>query len=214
MRWTRTTIAIAVTGAAFLLGGGAAAAGALTSGSSPAVITLAPAARTASPAAPAKTTPPAPAPAKADPLASSAPALPASSPGATTNNNTPAIVVQVPPPPDSTVYVPVPAYAPAYVTGNEAVVQQYYAYLNNKEFQSAWGLGGSNVNNGVGYDAWVAGYATTSWISLGTWSYYPDSNAVGVTITATQTDGAVKTYSGSYTVSNGVIIGADIVQTS
>jgi hypothetical protein len=44
MRWTRKTIAIAVTGAAFLLGGSAAAAGALTSNSSPSVILAAPAA--------------------------------------------------------------------------------------------------------------------------------------------------------------------------
>src|SRR5437016_831232 len=65
MRWTRKTIAIAVTGAAFLLGGGAAAAGALTSSSSPSVILAAPAAR-ASPVTPAPTktvtAPPSPVP--------------------------------------------------------------------------------------------------------------------------------------------------------
>ena len=67
MRWTRKTIAIAVTGAAFLLGGGAAAAGALTSSSSPSVILAAPAAK-ASPVTPTPTktvtAPPSPVPTK------------------------------------------------------------------------------------------------------------------------------------------------------
>jgi hypothetical protein len=62
MRWTRKTIAIAITGAAFLLGG-AAAAGALTSSSSPSVILAAVAAKT-SPVTPTPTktvtAPPAP----------------------------------------------------------------------------------------------------------------------------------------------------------
>ena len=60
----------------------------------------------------------------------------------------------------------------------------------------------------------MAGYATTSWDTLSTWSYYPGSNAVGVTISATETDGSVQTYSGSYTVYNGVITSGDLVQTS
>jgi len=70
------------------------------------------------------------------------------------------------------------------------------------------------VSNGVGYDAWVAGYSGTASISLSTWSYYPGFNAVGVTISAAQTDGTTRTYSGSYTVNVGAITSASITQTS
>ena len=119
-----------------------------------------------------------------------------------------------PPAPSSTVYVPIPAYAPVYVTDNQAVVQQYYADLNSHDYASAWALGGNNLNGYSGYDAWVAGYSTTSWVTLGTWEYYPGSNAIQVTITAGQSDGSVRTYQGSYTVYNGVITSASIVQTS
>lgn len=128
-------------------------------------------------------------------------------------NNNPTIIVQVPPPPGSTVYVPVTPEVPVYVTDNEGIVQQYYADLSNHDYQAAWYLGGNNLNHNAGYDQWVAGYATTVSVSLGTWSYYPGSNAVEVTITALQSSGAVYTYQGSYTVSGGVIVGANIVQT-
>jgi hypothetical protein len=128
-------------------------------------------------------------------------------------NNNPTIIVQVPPPPTSTVYVPVTPEVPAYVTDNEGIVQQYYADLSNHDYLAAWNLGGNNLNHNAGYDQWVAGYATTVSVSLGTWSYYPGSNAVEVTITALQSSGAVNTYQGSYTVSGGVIVGANIVQT-
>jgi hypothetical protein len=196
------TIGATVLAATFVLGGGAAAAGALTSGGSPAVAQQ-PAAATA-PAAPSASASPSP---KATPSGSSG-----------THNgptyNGPVTIINQAPQPGSTVYVPVPSSAPAYFTSSQDVVQEYYAYLNNKDFQAAWGLGGNNLNHGTGYDAWVAGYSTTSWITLGTWEYYPGYNAVGVTITAGQTDGSVRTYSGSYTVNNGVITSASIVQAS
>ncbi len=110
--------------------------------------------------------------------------------------------------------MPVPSDAPAYFTTNQDVVQQYYSYINAKDFQSAWNMGGSSLSNGTGYQAWMSGYSTTSWVDLSTWDYYPGYNAVGVTITATQADGSVRTYSGSYTIYNGAITSASIVQTS
>ena len=211
-------MALTALGSVLVLGLGGTTAYALASNHSTPVAaatatpskTVAPAApaapaRTAAPAAPAKTAVP------AAPAAPAAPA-PASSPAIV--NNDPTIIVNVPPSVGSTDYVPVPEYnVPAYVTTNEDIAQAYYTDIENQDYQAAWALGGSNVNNGVGYDARVAGYATTSYISLSTWSYYPDSNAVEVTITATQTDGSVRTYQGSSTVINGVIVGADIVQT-
>jgi hypothetical protein len=205
MRWTRNTIAAAVFGGALILGSGAAAAGILVASSHSAVIAVAPAAH----AAPAKTTP-APVPTKTVTVPPAAPAqAPASAaqPGITIINNPPAA--------GSTVYVPVPEYnVPAYVTTNETVVQQYYQFLNNQDFQDAWDLGGSNVSGGVGYDAWVAGYSGTARISLSTWAYDPNSNAVEVTITALQDGGTTNVYQGTYTVENDVIVGANIVQTS
>lgn len=78
---------------------------------------------------------------------------------------------------------------------------------------AAWALGGDNTSNGVSYAGWAAGYSTTASITLGTYSQFGTST-VYASLTAPQTDGTVKTYSGTYTVSNGVIVAADIVQTS
>lgn len=147
------------------------------------------------------------------PSATTAPPAATQAPAPVNVNNNPTIIVQVPPPPTSTVYVPITPEVPVYVTNNEGIVQQYYADLSNHDYLTAWYLGGNNLNHNSGYDAWVAGYATTVSINLGTWSYYPGSNAVAVTITALQSSGAVYTYQGSYTVSGGIIVGADIVQT-
>jgi hypothetical protein len=207
MTWTPVKlIAATAVGSALLLGAGAGTAMALTSAHGTPVAAAAPVApaKTAQPAAPAKTAAPAPAPSTSAPAAQ-APA-PAAGPTIIINNN--------PPAPGNTVYVPIPAYAPVYVTDNQAVVQQYYADLNSQDYQAAWALGGDNLNGSSGYDAWVAGYSTTSWITLGTWEYYPGSNAIQVTVTAGQSDGSVRTYQGTYTVINGVIVGASIVQTS
>jgi len=92
------------------------------------------------------------------------------------------------------------------------VVTQFYQDITDQDYSAAWAIGGSNLNGGVGYDAWVAGYSATASISLGTFSYF-GSDQCSVDISALQTDGTVKTYSGTYTVENGVIVAANIVQT-
>ena len=163
---------------------------------------------TKAPAAPAKSAP-AKAPAKAPPT-TAAPAQAAGGPTIIINNNT------APPAPSSTVYVPIPASAPSYVTNDQAVVQQYYNYLNSQDFQDAWNMGGANIG-GTDYNSWVNGYTSTTQpggISLSTWDYYPNSNVVQVTISAVQLDGSTRTYAGSYAVVNGSLVSADIVQTS
>ena len=76
---------------------------------------------------------------------------------------------------------------------------------------AAWALGGNNVSGGVGYDAWVAGYGTTESISLGTFSSF-GSDQVQTGLSALQTSGAVYTYTGTYTVQNGIIVAAQIAQ--
>lgn len=110
------------------------------------------------------------------------------------------------------------AAAPADVSGDgspgaiaENTVLAYYGDLNAKDFTDAWNIGGSNLNGGSGYAAWVHGYDTTANIDVGAYSW--NGAAVETTIVATQTDGSVKTYAGTYTVENGAITSANMTQT-
>jgi hypothetical protein len=119
------------------------------------------------------------------------------------------------------VYVPQPAAAapaapaPAprsQMTNASAVVMQFYQDINNQDYADAWALGGDNIG-GSDYNGWAAGYATTASItvtSYGTWN----DGTVWADISALQTDGTTRTYSGTYTVANGVIVSANITQTS
>jgi hypothetical protein len=92
------------------------------------------------------------------------------------------------------------------------LVNQYLSDLNTGHYADAWHLGGDNLNGGSGYDTWAAGYSATSNMS---WSAEDLGNGVvAVDLTANQTDGSTNTYIGTYTVSNGVIVSADLTQTS
>ena len=206
MKWTpMRLVAVSAAAGAVLVATGGGTTMALTSHT-------APAAATAPAQAPART-----APAKAAPAKTTAPAAPASAVQTPTAQAPAVTIINEPPAAGSAVYVPVPSYnVPSYVSASQQAVQQYYDDLNSQNYPAAWALGGSSLNGGTGYSSWVAGYATTvpGGISLSTWSYDPDSNAVQVTISAEQTDGSYNTYQGSYTVASGVITGASIVQTS
>ena len=90
---------------------------------------------------------------------------------------------------------------------------QFYQDITDGNYGAAWALGGDNTSHGVNYAGWVAGYSTTASITLATYSQF-GASTVYASLTATQTDGTVKTYSGTYTVSGGVIAAADITQTS
>jgi hypothetical protein len=108
---------------------------------------------------------------------------------------------------------PAPVPAAPQLTNGVSVVLQFYQDLSARDYQAAWNLGGSNLNGGVGYDSWVAGYATTASISVtgyGTWS----DGTVWTHISAVQTDGSVRTYDGTYTVAGGVIVSAHMSRTS
>ena len=118
---------------------------------------------------------------------------------------TPAAQVKV------TTPVPAPAATPA-VTNGSAVVLQFYQDITNGDFSGAWALGGDNIGGGD-YAGWVAGYNTTASVTVTAVSDY-NATTVYATISATQDDGSVRTYAGTYTVSNGVITSADISQTS
>jgi hypothetical protein len=119
-----------------------------------------------------------------------------------------------PGPSQATEGTPAPA-SPAQpsVTDASAVVSQFYADISDGDYQDAWNLGGGNISGGVPYAQWAAGYATTASIDLGTVSNFGPGQ-VQAALVATQDDGTVKTYEGTYTVANGVIVSADITQTS
>jgi|GEM_PF-1361632 len=112
-----------------------------------------------------------------------------------------------------TATVPAPA-APASsaaFTNAAAVVEQYYQDINDQDYAAAWALGGKNIA-GPSYSAYVRGFDTTASVSLGTISEF-GSGRVQAYLYATQTDGTVKTFQGTYTVSGGEIVAADIKQT-
>jgi hypothetical protein len=93
-----------------------------------------------------------------------------------------------------------------------AVVTQFYQDLSNGDYADAWSLGGVNIA-GTDYNTWVAGYATTTSVTLNTESQW-NSTTVSASITATQSDGGSTSYQGTYTVDGGVITSANITQTS
>jgi hypothetical protein len=137
-----------------------------------------------------------------------------------TQTPTPVVTVTQTPIPAITVTQP-PAPAPAPVVtvtppqklaNASAVVAQFYQDITNGDYASAWALGGKNIG-GMDYRDWVAGYATTASIILRTESEW-NSTTVYATLVATQTNGNVYTYAGTYTVTNGVITGANIVKTN
>jgi hypothetical protein len=89
-----------------------------------------------------------------------------------------------------------------------AVVKEFYQDINNNDFTAAWELGGENIAN-TSYARWVAGFDTTENVEVET-THTGDSEQVSVVIRATHGDGSVKMFHGTYTVSGGEIVNADI----
>ena len=108
--------------------------------------------------------------------------------------------------------VPPPPAAPQY-TNALSVVDQFYQDITDHNYTAAWSLGGDNLNGGVGYDAWVSGYATTVSITLYDTANF-GSGEVTAYLNALQSSGSTTTYYGTYYVTNGVITSASIAQTS
>lgn len=91
-----------------------------------------------------------------------------------------------------------------------AVVQNFYSALNRKDFQTAWSLGGYNFTNGGDYYSWVAGYRDTNGVT-GTATDI-GGGVVATSFSAVHDDGSVTTYSGTYTVRDGIIISGKMVK--
>jgi eukaryotic-like serine/threonine-protein kinase len=97
-------------------------------------------------------------------------------------------------------------------SGPAAVVQAYYAAINNHDCGTAWSLGGDNISatNGQSYQQFCQGFSSTSHDDLTVDSVSGDT--VTVTVLAMGTNGSSQTFQGSYVVSNGVIDSASIQQ--
>ncbi|MDX3387449.1 hypothetical protein PV682_39305 [Streptomyces niveiscabiei] len=105
---------------------------------------------------------------------------------------------------------PSPSPSPSDATGPEAVVTAYFAAINDRDFATAWSLGGKNLDRD--YDTFVEGFATTESDSITITSVRGDD--VALTLEARQTDGTTKTFDSVYTVSGGEIVRARGTQTS
>jgi serine/threonine protein kinase len=106
---------------------------------------------------------------------------------------------------------PSPSVTPS---GPAAVVQAYYAAINNHDCGTAWNLGGNNLSaaRGQSYQQFCQGFSSTSHDIVTVDSVAGDT--VAVTIVAQQTDGSSQTYQGSYIVGNGVIQSASVQASS
>ncbi|OXM48739.1 hypothetical protein [Amycolatopsis alba] len=139
---------------------------------------------------------------------------------------TPAVAVAAPPntiviqppavaAPPQTVYVAPPATQTVYPAPAVPVAQTviaFYDAINRRDFLTAWNLGGRRLAKGGTYASWSNGYATTSWAALTVRS--TSGNTVYVDLTARQTDGSLRVFSGSYTVSGGAITGSSMKRLS
>ncbi|MFI9248109.1 hypothetical protein ACIGXF_37370 [Streptomyces sp. NPDC053086] len=94
-------------------------------------------------------------------------------------------------------------------TGPEGTVNRFFEAINERDYQTAWDLGGKNLD--VSYTSFVSGYATTARDDVTVDSV--QGEAVWVHLLAQQTDGTQKSYSGRYTVVDGVITGASMSPT-
>ena len=84
----------------------------------------------------------------------------------------------------------------------EAVVTAYFAAINNRDYQTAWAMGGKNLGD-ADYDAFAKGYANTQQDSISQVSV--QGTVVQLVLNARQTDGTSRSYNVTYTVEDGVI---------
>ena len=102
-----------------------------------------------------------------------------------------------------------PTPAGAGPLGPAATVQAYFAAINRHNYSRAWALGGKNTASS--FSQFENGFAGTASDNLTVVSV--SGGVVTVKLVATQTDGTVKDYGGTYTVDQGVITGSNIKQT-
>ncbi|MEV5877264.1 hypothetical protein AB0L75_24105 [Streptomyces sp. NPDC052101] len=87
-----------------------------------------------------------------------------------------------------------------------ATVNGYFSAINGHDYRTAWALGGKNLSSS--YSSFVAGFGNTGQDLVTVDSV--QGTTVSVTLVARQTDGTQKSYSGRYTVVDGVITAASM----
>lgn len=90
-----------------------------------------------------------------------------------------------------------------------AVVKEYIAAINRRDYAEAWAVG--DKNTGMPYTKFVRGFATTAYDRLNILSV--SANVVTARLIAHQTDGTFKVYQGQYMVEDCIITHFDIRQT-
>jgi hypothetical protein len=94
-------------------------------------------------------------------------------------------------------------------SGPDGVVQQYFAAINQRDFATAWSLGGQNLDSS--YSDFTAGFASTAQDTPTILSVAGDT--VSINLVAVNTDGTQHTFTGSLTVVGGVITSAHLLAT-
>ena len=92
------------------------------------------------------------------------------------------------------------ASVPHYATA-PATVRAYYSAINSRNYARAWHLGGRFT--GSSYSAFAAGFQGTAYDEVSILSV--TGSMVTARLAARQTDGSVRTYQGTYWVTDGVI---------
>ncbi|MER6024730.1 hypothetical protein [Streptomyces sp. NPDC001851] len=91
-------------------------------------------------------------------------------------------------------------------TGPGKTVNDFFDAINRRDFKTAWALGGKNLDRD--YDSFVAGFDTTEHDDVFIESV--DGGTVSVNLNAQQSDGTQKSFTGQYTVVDGVITHASM----
>jgi serine/threonine protein kinase len=97
---------------------------------------------------------------------------------------------------------PSPPSPDAHAAAPAATVEAYIAAINSHDYAKAWHLLGGQTTSSA-YSAFVTGFNGTAKDNLTVLSVA--GNVVTVRLAATQTNGSVKSYQGTYTVVGGVI---------
>ncbi|MEU3278053.1 excalibur calcium-binding domain-containing protein [Streptomyces antibioticus] len=87
-----------------------------------------------------------------------------------------------------------------------SIVEAYFAAINARDYRRAWDLGGKNL--GGSYESFRAGFADTVQDTVRIVDVH--DGAVTITLDALQADGTVRSFEGTYAVTNGVIVDADV----
>ncbi|MEE4544994.1 excalibur calcium-binding domain-containing protein [Streptomyces sp. V4-01] len=85
-------------------------------------------------------------------------------------------------------------------------VGAYFSAIDAHDYRAAWDLGGKNL--GGSHASFVQGFAGTARDTLRITGSSGDT--VSITLDARQTDGSVSSYAGTYTVRDGVVVGASV----